>query len=79
MDSVDKYVKKQKEKLLSEIKEPNLIGDPSAKLEPENLPESKPRNLDDLKKEIKNLRSGGKVSSASKRADGIAIRGKTRA
>ena len=31
------------------------------------------------KEKAKKMKSGGKVSSASKRADGIAIRGKTRA
>ena len=31
------------------------------------------------RKDVKGYKSGGKVSSASKRADGIAIRGKTRA
>ena len=36
------------------------------------------RRLDEAKKEIE-MKSGGKVSSASKRADGCAIRGKTRA
>ena len=32
-----------------------------------------------MKYEPKTFKAGGKVSSASKRADGIAIRGKTRA
>ena len=34
---------------------------------------------DEMKREIRGYKSGGKVSSASKRADGCAIRGKTRA
>jgi uncharacterized protein HemX len=44
-------------------------------------PSTKDRQLDLMSKGLKMLgmKSGGKVSSASKRADGIAIRGKTRA
>lgn len=33
----------------------------------------------ELQRETRGMKKGGKVSSASKRADGIAIRGKTRA
>jgi hypothetical protein len=44
-------------------------------------PSTKDKMLDTMSKGLKMLgmKSGGKVSSASKRADGCAIRGKTRA
>jgi uncharacterized protein HemX len=44
-------------------------------------PSTKDKQLDLMSKGLKMLgmKSGGKVSSASKRADGCAIRGKTRA
>lgn len=38
-----------------------------------------PKPESESKPEPKKMRAGGKVSSASKRADGCAIRGKTRA
>jgi hypothetical protein len=37
------------------------------------------RMIEKIKPEPKKMRTGGSVSSASKRADGCAIRGKTRA
>ena len=42
-------------------------------------PSDQEEKVERLKKEAKGMKSGGKVSSASKRADGIAIRGRTRA
>ena len=46
-------------------------------LEPQNLP-LKPRKTKDPELKEKLYKKGGSVSSASKRADGIAQRGKTR-
>jgi hypothetical protein len=47
----------------------------------QNLPgsatEARKRRVEDAKKEL-GMKKGGKVSSASKRADGCAVRGKTR-
>ena len=40
---------------------------------------SKYKNYMEVEKASKDMKTGGKVSSASKRADGIAIRGRTRA
>jgi hypothetical protein len=40
---------------------------------------SKYKDYVEVEKASKNMKTGGKVSSASKRADGIAIRGKTKA
>lgn len=48
-----------------------------------NLTKKADRDMEErrtaLEKDVKGMKSGGKVSSASKRADGCAIRGKTRA
>ena len=41
-------------------------------------PSDHEEKVERLKKEAKGMKSGGKVSSASKRADGIAVKGKTR-
>ena len=35
--------------------------------------------MDSIRQAVKNKKAGGKISSASKRADGCAVRGKTRA
>jgi hypothetical protein len=40
---------------------------------------SKYKDYIDVQNKAKGMKAGGKVSSASKRADGCAIRGKTRA
>jgi hypothetical protein len=58
-------LKKRQEEMKAKDKEPN----------------TKEKMLDNMSKGLKMLgmKSGGKVSSASKRADGCAIRGKTRA
>jgi hypothetical protein len=40
--------------------------------------QEKKEAADELKRETRGMKKGGKVSSASKRADGIAQRGKTR-
>ena len=52
--------------------EPLSPAKPGAKEEMEIIPPSKPKN------QFQKYQKGGKVSSASKRADGIAQRGKTR-
>lgn len=41
-------------------------------------PSDHEEKVERLKKEAKGMKKGGKVSSASKRADGIAVKGKTR-
>jgi hypothetical protein len=44
---------------------------------PGSATEARKRRVEDAKKEL-GMKKGGKVSSASKRADGCAVRGKTR-
>ena len=59
----------------------NLIGQPSKKPEDENFLLNMGKGaMEGLKtyKEKNGMKSGGKVSSASARADGIAAKGKTR-
>jgi hypothetical protein len=51
-----------------------MLGFGSKSIKPSDHEEKVER----LKKEVKGMKSGGKVSSASKRADGCAIRGKTK-
>ena len=60
----------------------NLIGQPSKKPEDENFIQNMGKGaMEGLKtyKEKNGMKKGGSVSSASKRADGCAIRGKTKA
>ena len=49
----------------------------SGKFTDEEIKEMAPQTDNPLRKS-KNMKKGGKVSSASKRADGIAVKGKTR-
>ena len=72
------------EKVMAKLKSNPLVKDLSEKPEKmSNLPKDPqkdfvPKNAKDLPKSMR-LASGGKVKSASARADGCAIRGKTRA
>ena len=72
------------EKVMAKLKSNPLVKDLSEKPEKmSNLPKDPqkdfvPKNAKDLLKSYR-LASGGKVKSASARADGCAIRGKTRA
>jgi hypothetical protein len=60
-----------------------LLNDYDARDVQGNLTKKTDRDMEErrtaLEKDVKGMKSGGKVSSASKRADGCAIRGKTRA
>jgi hypothetical protein len=72
------------EKVMAKLKSNPLVKDLSEKPEKmSNLPKDPqkdfvPKNAKDLPKSMR-LAGGGKVKSASARADGCAIRGKTRA
>jgi len=60
-----------------------LLNDYDARDVQGNLTKKTDRDMEErrtaLEKGVKGMKSGGKVSSASSRADGCAIRGKTRA
>jgi hypothetical protein len=60
-----------------------LLNDYDARDVQGNLTKKTDRDMEErrtaLEKDVKGMKSGGKVSSASSRADGCAIRGKTRA
>jgi len=70
---IDKEARTYKDPSTGQVRvEPKFGGSSGAGVDIEGLPKR-------LRPGYKNMRQGGSVSSASKRADGIAIRGKTRA
>ena len=76
LEETDTFANKAKAKLqdvVSVVSTPFRFGTKGIK------PSDHEEKVEKLKKEAKGMKAGGKVSSASSRADGCAIRGKTRA
>ena len=80
--NLNKYVKEPAKAAFKKMKE-GLLGtdeqNKDAKERMRKMDEKNPNSAQAKVNKALGMKSGGKVSSASKRADGCAIRGKTRA
>ena len=80
--NLDKYVKAPAKAAYKKVKE-GLLGteeqNKAAKERMRKMDEKDPESTQAKVNKALGMKNGGKVSSASKRADGCAIRGKTRA
>ena len=80
--NLNKYVKEPAKAAFKKMKEGLLGTDEQNKAAKERMRKMDEKNPDSAQAKVNKalgMKAGGKVSSASKRADGCAIRGKTRA